>query len=59
MIAAQHGSEEYKRWQDRISKYQDWVNSHQIVSVKAGDKIDVCDTENIWCKATVELVVKS
>jgi hypothetical protein len=27
--------------------------------VKAGDKIDVCDTENIWCMATVELVIKS
>ena len=27
--------------------------------VKAGDKIDVLDTEQIWCKATVEMIVKS
>jgi len=27
--------------------------------VNAGDQIDVCDTENIWCKATVELVIKT
>jgi len=30
-----------------------------VKNVKPGDKLDVCDTEYIWCKATVELVVKS
>ena len=28
-------------------------------TVKVGDKVDACDTENIWCKATVELVIKA
>ena len=27
--------------------------------MKAGDKIDVLDTEQIWCKATVEMIIKS
>lgn len=27
--------------------------------MQAGEKLDVCDTEYIWCKATVEVVVKS
>ena len=40
-------------------KHQEYVTSHKLQSVKAGEQIDVCDTENIWCKATVELVVKS
>lgn len=40
-------------------KYHQYILSHKLHHVKAGDMIDVCDTENIWCKATVELVVKS
>jgi len=35
------------------------VSSSQLLSVKIGEKIDACDTEYIWCKATVELVVKT
>lgn len=42
-----------------MTKYQVWLNSHVVTQVKAGEKIDVCDTENIWCKATVELVIKT
>ena len=42
-----------------MKKYQEWIDSHKVRSVKAGDKIDVLDTENIWCKATVELVCKA
>lgn len=30
MTAAQMGSEEFKRWQDRMIKYQQWVNSHKV-----------------------------
>ena len=42
-----------------MMKHHDYVASHTLFHVKAGDLIDVCDTENIWCKATVELVVRS
>lgn len=28
--------EEYTKWQDRMRKYQDWVKSHTVISVKAG-----------------------
>jgi hypothetical protein len=51
--------EEYERWQERMVKYKEWVESHQIKGVKPGEKIDACDTEYIWCKATVELVIKT
>lgn len=40
-------------------KYNQYIDSHKLHTVKAGDMIDVCDTEYIWCKATVELVIKS
>ena len=52
-------SEDFDRWHDRIQKYQEWLNSHTLSSIKAGEKIDVCDTELIWCNATVELVIKT
>ena len=42
-----------------MKKYQDWLESHRVKSVKPGDKLDVCDTEHIWCKATVELVCRT
>ena len=42
-----------------MKKYRDWVAGHKVQSVKPGDKVDVNDTENIWCRATVELVVKT
>ena len=51
--------DEYTRWEERMLKYQKWLESHKVDSVKAGDKLDVNDTENIWCRATVELVVKT
>ena len=38
--------------------YKGWTKKHILDTVKAGDKIDACDTEYIWCKAHVELVVK-
>jgi len=40
-------------------EYETRINSANLTSVKVGDKIDACDTENIWCKATIELVIKA
>ena len=51
--------EEFQKWQERMKKYQEWITSHNVVSVQPGEKLDVCDTEYIWCKATVELVIRS
>ena len=51
--------EEFKRWEERMKKYKDWISGHRVSAVKPGDKLDVNDTENIWCRATVELVVKT
>lgn len=51
--------EDHTKWEERMNQYQVWVDSQQLKSVKVGDKIDACDTENIWCKAQVELCIKS
>lgn len=52
-------NEEFNRWKERNEKYLKWLSSHKVIDVNAGEQIDVCDTENIWCKATVELVIKT
>lgn len=51
--------DEYTRWTEKMKKYKDWIQSHIVTSVKTGEKLDVCDTEHIWCKATIELVIKT
>lgn len=51
--------DDFERWQDRTLKYKEWIAAHKVKLVKAGQKLDVCDTEHIWCKATIELVIKT
>jgi len=46
--------DEYKRWCDRINLYNEWIEKHKLVEIKAGDKVDVRDTEYIWCVGIVE-----
>ena len=55
----QGDSDDYERWKERTQKYKEWLSGHKVQSVKAGEKLDVCDTEHIWCKATIELIVKT
>jgi len=51
--------EELARWQERFSKYNEWQESSVLKSVNVGEKVDACDTEYIWCKATVEMVIRT
>lgn len=53
--------DEYQRWKSRKQNYIDWKKKHRIdlpgKIVRAGDKVDVRDTEYIWCTGMVELKV--
>lgn len=51
--------DEFNKWQERMLAYDQWIDSTKLRSVKVGEKIDACDTESIWCKATVELIIKA
>jgi hypothetical protein len=42
-----------------MDQYKQWKDKHRIVSVKAGDKVDVRDTEYVWCTGTVELKIST
>ena len=48
-----------KSWRLRRDKYLDWKKSHELKTVKIGDKLDVRDTEYIWCTGSVEKVLRS
>jgi hypothetical protein len=52
-------SEDFDHWKKRMIAYDKWMKSSRLQEAKVGEKIDACDTENIWCKATVELVLKT
>lgn len=47
---------DYQRYKDRVKAYKDWKNKHklQVDKIKAGDKVDVRDTEYIWCIGIVQ-----
>ena len=46
--------DEYNRFKERVKNYQSWKDKHILSSdLKAGDKIDVRDTQYIWCVAHI------
>lgn len=52
-------SDDFNKWSERMKAYDTWIESTKLKVVKVGDRIDACDTENIWCRATVELIIKA
>ena len=51
--------EEYNKYQDKIKIRKEWKDKHGVKEVRVGDKLDVRDTEYVWCKAVVELKIVS
>lgn len=49
---------EYLRWKSRATAYKEWKTQHILSKiVKAGEKVDVRDTEYIWCSGVIELKI--
>ncbi len=40
-----------------MKAYQEWKSKHELSEIKIGAKIDVRDTEYIWCTGTIELKI--
>lgn len=59
----QENNEEFDRWKKRVESYKQFKDKHKMhlpgKLLKAGDKIDVRDTEFIWCKGVVELKIST
>ena len=51
--------DEYTRWHERMTFYNKWIESAVLKIIKVGERVDSCDTENIWCTAMVEIVIKT
>ena len=47
IIQSKKGSsgEELKKWKERVEHYKLWKDGLRVKDVKAGDKIDIKDTE--------------
>jgi hypothetical protein len=52
-------SEDLKNWQSRRNSYIKWRQEHRVKNIKIGDRIDVRDTEYIWCSGAVEKILRS
>lgn len=54
---------ELERQLARIKQYKEWKDKHVMHKkdrvVKVGDKVDVRDTEHIWCVGQVELKIST
>jgi hypothetical protein len=53
------GEDECKKLNDRLTEHQKWKAKHILESIKPGQRIDVLDTEHIWCNAQVELKIQA
>ena len=51
--------EEYNKFSEKLAVRKQWRQKHLLSQIKVGDKVDVRDTEYVWCKAIVELKVLS
>jgi len=57
----EHEGGELEKYKARIEGYKQWKEKHILCPpgkvVKAGDKVDVRDTEHIWCVGQIELKI--
>jgi hypothetical protein len=51
--------DDLKNWRNRRKQYLEWKKSHTLIDVSIGDKVDIRDTEYIWCSGSVERILKS
>ena len=58
LVDSKNEKEETDRFQHRLKVFSEWKDKHSLKKVKAGDKIDVRDTEYIWCPAIVETKIE-
>jgi hypothetical protein len=62
-MAISRGGEDLERWKNRQAAYKEWKDRHRLnlpgKEVKIGEKVDVRDTEYIWCVGTVELKIST
>jgi len=67
MIGSRHESKEHEgeleKYKARIEGYKQWKEKHHLCTpgkvIKVGDKVDVRDTEHIWCAGLIELKIST
>lgn len=55
--------DDLEKYKHRIETYKVWKQKHVLcrsgTTIKAGDKVDVRDTEYVWCTGIVELKIST
>lgn len=55
--SANGNEEEIERYNTRLQNHKNWLKKHTLCNARPGQKVDVLDTEHIWCTAEVEIKI--
>ena len=47
-----------EKWETQAKLHKEWVEARKLENVEPGTKVDVRDTEYIWCEGTVKIKVE-
>lgn len=47
-----------EKWDGQARMHKEWIDSRRIDNVDVGTKIDIRDTEYIWCEGTVKIKIE-
>ena len=51
--------DEFAKLEHRLQRHSEWKAKHVVTKCMPGQKVDVLDTEHIWCTAQIELKIQA
>jgi len=58
IINSPNSASEYQSWKNRSEEAQKWLHDKTLINVPVGSRVDVRDTECIWCVGYVKLKIE-
>jgi len=58
VASSQEGTLVKERWDKQKKAHKDWVEGRKIENIEVGDKVDIRDTEYIWCEGKVKIKIE-
>ena len=59
IVSSSDDKELKESYNQRLKDQKKWEKESRVTNVKVGDKLDVLDTEYIWCKGKVIKVLQA
>ena len=58
VASSQEGTLVKERWDKQKKAHKDWVEGRKIENIEVGEKVDIRDTEYIWCEGKVKIKIE-